>query len=128
MPIISLEATEKTPGVHFDPEKGVFELSGCSVHENAHAFYKPLLLSMAVYVREPARSTEVRIALSYFNSSSAKYILDLLKLLDEAYVSGASKVVLHWMYDRDDLDMEEAGQDYSELLDMPVEVQVNPAT
>ena len=77
---------------------------------------------MAAYAKQPRPRTEVRISLQYFNSSSAKYILDLLKLLDEAHASGTSTVTLRWMHDADDLDMEEAGQDYRELLDMDVEV------
>lgn len=128
MPIIDLQPSEKTPAVHFDPAAGMFELSGCSVHENAHAFYKPLLQGMAEYVKHPAKDTRVRIALTYFNSSSAKYILDLLKLLDDAHAAGTSNVLLQWMHEPDDLDMEEAGQDYRELLDMPVEILASSAT
>ena len=123
-----IPGTEKTPAVLFDPTTGQFELSGCSVHENAHAFFKPLLLEVAAYAKAPAGSTRVRIAMTYFNSSSAKYILDLLRLLDEAHVAGTSQVSLEWLHEPDDLDMEEAGQDYVELLEMPVEVMARPAT
>lgn len=123
-----IPGTEKTPTVLFDPEAGLFELSGCSVHENAHAFFKPLLQEVAAYAKKPAGTTRVRMTLAYFNSSSAKYILDLLRLLDEAHVAGTSQVRLEWLHDPDDLDMEEAGQDYRELLEMPVEVKARPAT
>ena len=122
MSAIEIPATEKTPAVRFLPEEGLFELSGSSIHENAHAFYKPLLQSMSDYARQPKPVTKVLISMPYFNSSSAKYILDLLKLLDDAHASGASAVTLRWLHDADDLDMEEAGHDYQELLDMNVEV------
>ncbi len=127
MSVTEIPGTEKTPAVRFHPEEGLFELSGSSIHENAHAFYKPLLQGMAEYAKTPRPSTNVRISLHYFNSSSAKYILDLLKMLDEAHASGTSAVKLYWLHDVGDLDMGEAGRDYQELLGMDVEVLANPA-
>ena len=122
MPRIELPRTEKTPSVLFDPDAGSLEMSGCSIHENADKFFRPLLEQVEAYTRHPARRTTVRLEMSYFNSSSAKYILDLLKLLDEAHASGAGEVAMEWHYANDDLDMLEAGQDYKALLEMPVEL------
>jgi hypothetical protein len=122
---IDLPVTDKTPSVLFDPVKGVLELKGVSIHENADRFFRPLLEVVEAYVREPAKHTTVRLHMSYFNSSSAKYILDLLKLLDDAHMSGTGKVALEWYYDEDDLDMQEAGQDYKALLEMPVKLVRN---
>ncbi len=72
------------------------------------------------YAQKPVPVTTVRLAMSYFNSSSSKYILDLLKVLDEIHITGAGKVAMEWHYDQGDLDMEEAGGDYKALLEMPV--------
>lgn len=119
---IDLPATDKTPSVLFDPSRGVLEIRGCSIHENSDRFFRPLLDQVEAYAQRPVKSTVVRVALSYFNSSSAKYVLDLLKLLDEAHASGHGKVVLEWYYDEDDLDMQEAGNDYRMLLEMPVKM------
>jgi len=116
----NLPATDKTPSVRFVPKEGTLEISGCSIHENADRFFRPLLEQVEAYVRQPARNTVVRLTLSYFNSSSAKYVLDILKILDEAYASGASKVAMEWYYEEGDLDMQEAGEDYKGLLEMPV--------
>ncbi len=118
----NLPATDKTPEVRFNPAEGLLEISGCSIHENADRFFRPLLEKVETYARAPARQTMVRLALTYFNSSSAKYVLDLLKMLDEAHASGAGKVTLEWCYAEGDLDMLEAGQDYRGLLDMPVKM------
>lgn len=119
---LDLAATDKTPAVRFVPADGLLEISGCSIHENADRFFGPLLDSVERYAREPARTTTVRLALTYFNSSSAKYVLDLLRLLDEAHLSGLGKVSLEWCYEEGDLDMQEAGQDYKVLLEMPVKL------
>ena len=120
-----LTATDKTPSVRFLPSEGLLEISGCSIHENADKFYRPLLEKVEAYARQPARHTLVRLTLTYFNSSSAKYVLDLLKVLDETHASGAGKVSMDWCYDEGDLDMQEAGQDYKGLLDMPVKLVEN---
>ena len=103
-----LPATDKTPAVHFNPAQGLLEIAGCSIHENADGFFRPLLRQVEAYARQPAPETLVRISLTYFNSSSAKYVLDL--------------VAVEWCYAPGDLDMQEAGQDYRGLLEMPVKL------
>lgn len=115
-----LEGTDKTPIVRFDTGGGTLEIEGCSIHENADRFFRPLMEAVEAYARAPQKQTRVRISLTYFNSSSAKYLLDLLKILDEVHASGKGKVSLEWHHQEDDLDMQEAGEDYKGLLDMPV--------
>ncbi|MBK9759771.1 MAG: DUF1987 domain-containing protein [Flavobacteriales bacterium] len=117
-----LPATDKTPSVRFIPADGLLEIGGCSIHENADKFFRPLLEQVENYCLRPSKSTIVRLSLTYFNSSSAKYVLDLLKLLDDVHGNGTGKVLLEWHYEEGDLDMLEAGQDYKGLLDMPVKL------
>lgn len=126
MAIFHLSRTDKTPEVRFDPEAGLLELDGCSIHENAEKFFAPLYSEVERYCGRPAPHTTVRMSLDYFNSSSSKYILDLLKLIDEVHASGTATAAMEWLHAPDDLDMEEAGQDYKALLDMPVTVAVRP--
>lgn len=119
---LHLEGTDKTPLVRFDPNTGSLEISGCSIHENSDRFFSPVLDRVEAYAKAPARRTVVRIALTYFNSSSAKYLLDMLRLLDEAHAAGLSSVNLEWVFEEGDLDMQEAGEDYKGLLEMPVKL------
>lgn len=117
---LHLPATDKTPEIRFDPGAGMLEMRGCSIHENAEGFFRPLLEMAEDYARKPAPLTTVKLAMTYFNSSSSKYLLDLLKILDEIQISGAGEVAMEWHYEREDLDMQEAGVDYKDLLEMPV--------
>lgn len=119
---MQLPPTNKTPSVLFDTDLGLLELAGSSIHENADHFYRPLLEQLEAYTKAPAKHTVVRITLEYFNSSSAKYILELLKVLDEVHASGTGTVLLEWHHAEDDLDMAEAGEDYRSLLEMPVKL------
>lgn len=124
MRAIDIPGTDKTPSILFDPVGGVLELKGVSIPENADRFYGPLIEQLEIYAKDPAKRTTIKMSLRYFNSSSAKYILDLLKILDEAHATGAGEVVMEWYHEADDLDMEETGNDYRSLLEMPVTLLV----
>ena len=117
---LHIPATDKTPEVDFDPTEGLLTITGCSIHENADKFFRALLDRIEAYGSAPAKRTTIKLALTYFNSSSAKYILDLLKIMDEIHASGNAQVSMEWEYEEGDLDMKEAGQDYKGLLEMPV--------
>lgn len=123
MEAFHLAATDRSPRVHFDPSAGVLELSGRSIHENAAAFYERLFERIDAYAAHPAPQTHAVIALEYFNSSTAKCLLDILKRLDELHAGGGSRVSLEWRYEDGDLDMQEAGNDFRALLEMPVKLK-----
>ena len=120
--MLELQATDKTPLVHFDPGTGMLELAGIAVHENADAFFAPIMAEIERYALAPAQNTTVRIELEYFNSSAAKYLLDMLRTLEDLHLAGSSSVGLEWVHAADDLDMQEAGQDFKFLLEFPTKV------
>ncbi|HRJ37805.1 MAG TPA: SiaC family regulatory phosphoprotein, partial [Flavobacteriales bacterium] len=59
--------------------------------------------------------------LEYFNTSSSKSILDLFKILEELEHSG-KKVKINWFHIEEDESMEEAGEEYKILLQLPFEI------
>ncbi|MBL7950750.1 MAG: DUF1987 domain-containing protein [Flavobacteriales bacterium] len=120
---LELAATEKTPAVSIRPEQGIWEITGCSIPENADRFYSPIQDRMERYALAPRPKTTLRIALTYFNSSTSKYLLDLMKRMEDLHAAGLSQVVLEWCYSHEDLDMKEAGEDYRSLLDFPVKLK-----
>ncbi|MBS1547873.1 MAG: DUF1987 domain-containing protein [Bacteroidetes bacterium] len=117
---LHIDRTDRTPEVTIDPKTGLIDLRGCSIPEDAEKFYGPVFNLVERYCNAPAPQTTVRLALDYFNSSSSKFILDLLRLIDEVHASGKAAACVEWFFEPDDLDMQEAGQDYSALLEMPV--------
>lgn len=120
---LELPATEKTPAVNLRPEQGLLEITGCSIPENADRFYSPIQDRIERYALAPPPKTTIRVALTYFNSSTSKYLLDLMKRLEDLHAAGLSQVVLEWCYTRGDLDMKEAGEDYRSLLEFPVKLK-----
>jgi hypothetical protein len=116
MKSIYLKGTFDTPNVIFDKETGVFEISGRSLPENAYSFYKPLLDWLDEYKKAPNEETVLHIKLEYFNTASSKALLDIFTKLEGLK---AAKIAWHYMFD--DEDMEEAGTEYAELVDVPFE-------
>lgn len=115
---IILDGSPKTPTVHFDGNTGQLELRGRSIPENSIEFYKPLIDWIDQYARAPRPSTQLRVQLEYFNTSSSKCILDLFKKLEAVRNTGNAVVVL-WHYEADDEDMLEAGEDYQAIINLP---------
>lgn len=118
---LKIEPTHKTPKVYFDPAENNFELSGRSIPEDSVGFYKRILDWIDEYAGSPNELTEFKFELEYFNTSSSKNILELLKKLEKIHTSG-SEVQIKWYYDEDDEDMEETGEDYKALLSVPLEL------
>jgi len=117
-----IQGTHKTPTVKLHADTGQLEISGKSIPENSIGFYQPLLSWMDNYIAQPAPKTEMKILLEYFNTSSSKCLLDLLRKLEVLKKSGKSDVVVLWHYEVDDEDMMEAGQDYDSLVDLPFQL------
>lgn len=115
---LTLEGSAKTPTVSFDSDNGVLELKGRSIPENSIEFYKPLNDWIDTYGSTPKPNTIVDVKLEYFNTSSSKCILDLFKQLEKLN-AGNTEVKVNWYFEEDDEDMEEAGEDYQAIIDLP---------
>jgi hypothetical protein len=112
----------KTPSIELNAS-GVLEIKGKSIPENSHEFYKPVYEWLDNYLRNPAPKTELIINLEYFNTSSSKCLLDIFRKLEPVNVSGKSEVKVSWLYDADDEDMMEAGEDYQALVKIPFDIR-----
>lgn len=116
-----LEQSAKTPLINFD-SNGSFELKGKSIPENTTVYYKPLFEWLDIYSQNPAPQTELNIQLDYFNTSSSKSIVDLFKKLELIAKSGKGQAVINWLYNHEDVDMLEAGEDYKSIIKIPFNI------
>ncbi|WP_420318923.1 DUF1987 domain-containing protein [Ekhidna sp.] len=113
---IKIQPTRNTPAVLLDPNRGIFKMYGRSSPENSIQFYEPIRDALANKMATP--KVDIRIKMEYFNTSSSKCIYDLMKEVKALEMKG-KEVIVRWYYDEDDEDMLEAGEDYSDLLDIP---------
>ena len=120
MEVIKIKGTDDTPNVILDPENEVFELSGRSLPEDVSSFYEPVLNWLDEYAQNSNGKTVFSFKLVYFNTASSKLILDILMKLEEMYENGHD-VLVKWYYPEDDEDMQEAGEEYAEIVDIPFE-------
>lgn len=116
MEILNLEGTEDTPKIMLDKKNGIFEISGRSLPEDSAEFYRPVIDWINNYGKDPNPATEFTLKLEYFNTASSKLILDVLSSLEDI-----KNMKIVWYFHEDDEDMEEAGQEFSELVEIPFE-------
>jgi len=118
MEALRIQSTIKTPEVLFDPTNQVFEIKGKSIPDDAEEFYSNILVWFDDYVANPCPNTILKIDLEYFNISSSKRLLFLLYKLNELKAKN-KEVRVQWLYNEEDEDMFEVGQDYAFMVKVP---------
>ena len=108
----SLDATARTPAINLDDTAASLTLSGESYPEDVPAFYEQLHNALVAYFSEHQDDFQVHIKLTYFNSSSARALMELLDALDEE-ASGARNITVSWFCDPDDDITREFAEDIS---------------
>ncbi|HLO77965.1 MAG TPA: DUF1987 domain-containing protein [Magnetospirillum sp.] len=114
---LMIAATERSPEVDFDFATGRLSLKGESYPEDASAVFGPIFAALERFLGDAAgKDVQFDFDLIYFNSSSAKALMNMFQLLDAAAGRGI-KVVVNWHYAADDETMQEFGEDFSEDLE-----------
>jgi len=113
-----IEATQSTPEIKLDKEQSKIEMSGRSLPENVKEFYGPVINWLDEYVKTPNDKTKVVLDFEYFNTASSKMIMDILERIKEIKKQG-KEIDVDWCYIEEDDDMLEAGEDYSEITEVP---------
>jgi hypothetical protein len=125
MEIINILPSEQTPKVMLNSAKRFFEIEGESRPENAHEFFYPIVTELKNYMKSVDNEFHKDIfsefpfaahfKLMYFNSSSAKFISDLLFLFKK-YSDKGLKLRVYWYYNDGDEDQRDVGEDLSEMV------------
>ena len=118
-----MEGTAKTPSISFSSDSGNLSIGGRSIPENSAEFYQPVYDWLDQYALKPAPVTSITIQLEYFNTSSSKCLLDIFRKLEALHKSERSEVNVMWMYEEEDEDMLEAGDDYRTIVLLPFELK-----
>ena len=97
----SLQATSRTPAIHLNTADMTLVISGESYPADVRQFYTTINEQLAVYFTTKPDRLDVAIKLTYFNSGSARALMELLDQLDEAAEKGV-KIIVNWYCDPDD--------------------------
>jgi hypothetical protein len=121
-----IDQTVNSPRIHFDPDKGIFEISGESRPPNVAEFYEVLFSWLTEYsdhlpdISNSRKPVAISINFEYFNSSSSKYILDFCRQIAN-WRSKGKNITIKWHYEKEDLDMLESGKEISRMVKFPFE-------
>ncbi|MBF0124967.1 MAG: DUF1987 domain-containing protein [Magnetococcales bacterium] len=112
---IYINSTDRTPEVDFNFTSNHFSLRGESYPEDVPTFFGPLMTAFSKHVKslDGGSSLEFNFELLYFNSTSAKVVMNLLELL-EATASNGAVVTINWRFAADDDNMQELGEEFGE--------------
>jgi hypothetical protein len=118
-----IEPTEFTPKIYFDPENSLFEISGFSRPENVIGFYRPILKWLEEYndmvlsqnTNFKKSLLTLNLKMTYFNSASSKFLLDVL-LEFMKFMSKGNKIEVNWYYEDGDDEILESGEEISDML------------
>jgi hypothetical protein len=116
MDSLIIDAFERSPEVRFDAVARTLAIRGESYPEDASAVFGPIFAWLNQFFADGGREpVAVEFELVYFNSSSAKALMNIFQLLDRA-AGGGTSVTVDWRYAADDETMKEFGEDFSEDL------------
>jgi len=114
---LKITATANTPEVNFDFPANIFSLKGESHPEDVTEFYQPIMRALEAYLGDLGDGAcTFDFEFIYFNSSSAKVVMTLMEMLDEAAAEEAS-ILVRWIYDPEDDNMLELGEEFGEDLE-----------
>jgi hypothetical protein len=114
---LRIAPTKNTPEVILNTD-GIIKIRGRSISENVTVFYAPVDNWITEYIQTPADVTCVDMNLEYFNSGSAKMLVNLLQKV--TYVSLKNKkFIFNWYFEDGDDDILEHGEYFASVLDVP---------
>jgi hypothetical protein len=121
-----IEQTSNSPKVILDPDENHFEISGESRPPDVIAFYSEILNWFDDYssylgrLKDDIKPVVFNFDFEYYNSSSAKFLLDFCKKVSALQLKGQD-ITVKWRYEENDIDMLEAGREMSKISKMPFE-------
>lgn len=116
---IYIEETELTPLICLDAENNVMKIIGISIPEDATGFYMPVLDWLKCYQKSPNTSSNFVFFLDYYNTSSSKIILEIIKSINKI-----KNHTIEWRYYSDDEDMKEVAQDIKGMLGIHINEKI----
>ncbi|MDD2197320.1 MAG: DUF1987 domain-containing protein [Bacteroidales bacterium] len=118
MEVLHIKGSNETPEVIFNKDIQVFSITGKSLPEDVKEFYTPLIKWVVKYAESPNPETVLKIKMDYFNTASSKMLLEIFEKFKDMLDAG-HKVSIDWYYQEDDEDMQDAGEDYADIVEVP---------
>jgi len=115
--------SESKPEIILSHEDNIFRIKGNSRPENVREIYEPVVKWLSdfknILINDNSLYSEqdpfiLQLDLVYFNSSTAKFLYDIVMILKSIKEEGIPTTI-NWFYDPEDPDCREAGEDLAFL-------------
>jgi hypothetical protein len=127
---LHIKPTNLIPEILFSPDENIFLIRGNSAPEDVRSLYYPVIEWIKLFIDNIIEGNKkvysndnpliFQTELTYFNSSSAKFIYDIFLEL-KRLIPFNIPVVVQWIYDENDTDLKEGGEDIAALAGMEFE-------
>ena len=105
--------TTKTPEISVDESNETIDINGRSYPEDLDAFWSPHVDQLNSVVKNWS-APKITFNLTYHNSGTTRIIINLIREW-ENLASAGTRVSVDWVFDPEDEQTEEQGNDYSDF-------------
>jgi hypothetical protein len=109
--LIIEKANAVMPYINFNAETGICEIEGQSYITNTYAFYEPIYTWLEDFTKKTSK-IDFNIKITYFNTSSSKCILEILRIL-RRFRDTKGNLNVTWHLNKQDEDLEDEVQYFS---------------
>ena len=119
--LILIDAADDMPRIILDEKNYLIDIKGSSYPEDAFEVYHIVLkwLNSVPIIQD--KELICRFNFNILSSASHKMVFEILIRLESLKIDGDINVKIIWEYDEIDEDMEEAGHDFNDTIELPFE-------
>lgn len=123
---LSIEATQSTPSVDADWERGLLKIAGDSFPENSFEFFSVVIDWIERYLAATQNTLRLELRLMYMNTSSVKAMMDIFDMLEDAHRGGRAVEVV-WHHDPRNERVADLAEEFREDCSFPFGIEKDAA-
>lgn len=108
--------TQQTPEVSFNTD-GNLSIKGVSIPENTHAFFAEAVNWLKEFEYELPKQVKLDLDFEYLNTASNRSMVEIIRIISK-YKQKRTEVTVNWIYEADDDDALELGEDIEFCVDL----------
>jgi hypothetical protein len=120
---LHIPGTVSTAEVEYNEITATLSMTGVSIPENADQFFRPLHDWTDMFVKVHTGKVNVRIFLTYFNTSTIRHFLPFMQRLIHHF---RENMEVKWQYEESDEELLERGEELSDVLQFPFVYEALP--
>lgn len=97
--MINIIGTSSTPEIFFDPHKGELSIKGKAIPEDPKVIFSDVIDAIREYAESPSPQTVVDFDFEYINTSSVKWIFQILELFEKMHINKHPVLIRFWYSD-----------------------------